>query len=328
MKDKLKVGVIIIIVAVTAAGIGLALKIKDLSSNLKSSTNIISDLKLEIEKLGQENGGLRKKIEEAGKSAESQALKISGLGKDRQELTARISSLQRELEGKTNKVSELEKELAPIREVRKQSRGLDKELRKAREVSQGLSRKVSKLEKDNLQLQNNLEKTKNQLDTVSGRTEKKLGERFDRERQKLEADLASAKNYVKLVEKERDDYLTKSVELKENLNKTLKEFSEANKKNKTLQAEVADMHYNLGVILTKQNNFKAAISEFEKALEIKPDDKESHYNLAIIYDEYMKDSKRALEHYRAYLIIAPEGKDAQKVRKWVIDKEAELKVKD
>ena len=328
MQNKSKIVLIIIVAIVMAGGIGLALKIKDLSSNLKSSTNIISDLKLEIEKLGQENGGLRKKIEEAGKSAESQALKISGLGKDRQELTARISSLQRELEGKTNKVSELEKELAPIREVRKQSRGLDKELRKAREVSQGLSRKVSKLEKDNLQLQNNLEKTKNQLDTVSGRTEKKLGERFDRERQKLEADLASAKNYVKLVEKERDDYLTKSVELKENLNKTLKEFSEANKKNKTLQAEVADMHYNLGVILTKQNNFKAAISEFEKALEIKPDDKESHYNLAIIYDEYMKDSKRALEHYRAYLIIAPEGKDAQKVRKWVIDKEAELKVKD
>ena len=290
MKDKLKVGVIIIIVAVTAAGIGLALKIKDLSSNLKSSTNIISDLKLEIEKLGQENGGLRKKIEEAGKSAESQALKISGLGKDRQELTARISSLQRELEGKTNKVSELEK--------------------------------------DNLQLQNNLEKTKNQLDTVSGRTEKKLGERFDRERQKLEADLASAKNYVKLVEKERDDYLTKSVELKENLNKTLKEFSEANKKNKTLQAEVADMHYNLGVILTKQNNFRAAMREYEKVLELKPDDKDSHYNLAIIYDEYMKDNKRALEHYRAYLKIAPEGKDTQKVRKWVIDKEAEIKVSD
>jgi hypothetical protein len=50
--------------------------------------------------------------------------------------------------------------------------------------------------------------------------------------------------------------------------------------------------------------------------------------LAIIYDEHLKDNRKALEHYRAYLKIAPEGKDSQKVRKWVIDKESELKVQD
>ena len=109
---------------------------------------------------------------------------------------------------------------------------------------------------------------------------------------------------------------------------TPSELSKANREIRRLKEEVADMHYNLGVILTKQNNFRAAIREYEKVLEIKPDDVDSHYNLAIIYDEYMKDNKRALEHYRAYLRIAPQDKDAQKVRKWVIDKESELKVSD
>jgi len=117
-------------------------------------------------------------------------------------------------------------------------------------------------------------------------------------------------------------------ELKKDLNKTLAELSRANKKNKRLHKEIVDMHYNLAVILTKQNNFRAAIREFEKVLEIKPDDKDTHYNLAIIYDEYMKDNKKALEHYRAYLRIAPQDKDSQKVRKWVIDKESELMVSD
>jgi len=126
----------------------------------------------------------------------------------------------------------------------------------------------------------------------------------------------------------KDDYRTKTVELKKDLNKTLTELSRANKKNKRLHKEIADMHYNLAVILTKQNNFRAAIREYEKVLELKPDDKDSHYNLAIIYDEYMKDNKKALEHYRAYLRIAPQGEGAQKVRKWVIDKESEIKVSD
>ena len=321
MKGKLKVVVIIIIAAVTASGIGLALKIKNLSSNLKTSTNITSNLSAQIEKSQRENEGYRKKLEEAQILTESQAVKILSLGKDRQELTARIYNLE-------NKASELEKELAPIKVVRKQLSEKERELKQARQASEAFSSKIPKLERDNLQLHSNLEKTKNQLDTIVERTEKRLSERSVKEIQKAEADLTTAKNYNKLVEKERDDYLTKSAQLKENLNKALNELSEANKKNKRLQDEVADMHYNLGVILTEQNKFSPAIAEFKKVLELKPNDKESHYNLAIIYDEHLKDNQKALEHYRAYLKIAPEGNDSQKVRKWVIDKESELKVKD
>ena len=87
MKGKLKVVVIIIIAAVTASGIGLALKIKNLSSNLKTSTNITSNLSAQIEKSQRENEGYRKKLEEAQILTESQAVKILSLGKDRQELT-------------------------------------------------------------------------------------------------------------------------------------------------------------------------------------------------------------------------------------------------
>ena len=177
-------------------------------------------------------------------------------------------------------------------------------------------------------MEKDLDRAKNRLKTVTERVEEKLNTKFEREKAKLEKSLASAKDYIKLVEEERDEYLTKTVELKKDLNKTLSELSRANKKNKRLKAEIADMHYNLGVILTKQNNFRAAIREYERVLELKPDDKDSHYNLAIIYDEYMKDNKRALEHYRAYLRIAPQDEDSQKVRKWIIDKESEIKVSD
>jgi Flp pilus assembly protein TadD len=71
-----------------------------------------------------------------------------------------------------------------------------------------------------------------------------------------------------------------------------------------------------------------AIREFEKAVQLKPDDADAHYNLAILYDEKLRDNDKALEHYRAYLKIAPNSKDSQKVSKWIIDKESENKVRD
>jgi tetratricopeptide (TPR) repeat protein len=127
--------------------------------------------------------------------------------------------------------------------------------------------------------------------------------------------------YVKIVENEWLAATAKTEELKKDLDRTLSELSGQNGEREKLRAETATMHYNLAVILTDQQNYPAAIREYEKVLETRPNDADAHYNLAILYDDAMKNNEKAIEHYRQYIRIAPDAPEAQRVRQWMKDKE-------
>jgi tetratricopeptide (TPR) repeat protein len=60
-----------------------------------------------------------------------------------------------------------------------------------------------------------------------------------------------------------------------------------------------------------------AIDEYEKALRLNPQDADTHYNLAIIYDEVSKNPKRAIEHYQKYLELKPDAADIDEVKDWI-----------
>ena len=55
-----------------------------------------------------------------------------------------------------------------------------------------------------------------------------------------------------------------------------------------------------------------------------PDDAHLHYNLAVLYDEQIRDKQKAIHHYRSYVNLAPEAEDIPKVMYWI--KEAERDV--
>ncbi|MEA2627472.1 MAG: serine protease Do [Candidatus Binatota bacterium] len=57
--------------------------------------------------------------------------------------------------------------------------------------------------------------------------------------------------------------------------------------------------------------------EFERILKEKADYAAAHYGLAVLYDDQLHDDRRAAEHYRQYLALAPEASDAQRVREWL-----------
>lgn len=84
-----------------------------------------------------------------------------------------------------------------------------------------------------------------------------------------------------------------------------------------LKKQEALLHYNLGVSYTKEKSYEMAIDEYEKALSLDPKDADSHYNLAIIYDEYRKNPKRAIEHYKRYLELRPDAADVDEVKDWI-----------
>lgn len=156
------------------------------------------------------------------------------------------------------------------------------------------------------------------------RRQKKTSVNLEQQTKSAKAKPSLTAEYVKIVENEWLAETTKTEALKKDLNRTLAELSGQNQERSKLRSETATMHYNLAVILTDQRNYPAAIREYEKVLETRPNDVDAHYNLAIIYDDYLKNNKKALEHYRQYVKIAPDAPEVQQVRRWIKDKEYEL----
>jgi len=89
--------------------------------------------------------------------------------------------------------------------------------------------------------------------------------------------------------------------------------------------ETLKFHYNAGLAYDQNQQFKLALIEYKKALEAVPDDADVHYNLAILYDEYLLDKRKAIKHYHAYLKLCPDAQDAVKVKYWINEAKKELK---
>jgi Trypsin-like peptidase domain/Tetratricopeptide repeat/TPR repeat len=57
--------------------------------------------------------------------------------------------------------------------------------------------------------------------------------------------------------------------------------------------------------------------EFEALLRQNPGYAPAHYGLAVLYDDDHGDRRRAADHYRRYLALAPHAADADQVRQWL-----------
>ena len=97
-----------------------------------------------------------------------------------------------------------------------------------------------------------------------------------------------------------------------------KKFSVIVRQNAMLLKETARMHYNLGVFFTKNREYEKAIAEYKKALELRPDDTNSYFNLGCIYAERFDDREKAIESFRSFLRLAEsDDKDINWVKKYL-----------
>ncbi len=123
----------------------------------------------------------------------------------------------------------------------------------------------------------------------------------------MTGDIASLVDALTLKEKQLGEAQKEIRRLKD----LVKRILEANRRERVV------MHYNMGCVYRYGKEFKRAEEEFLKALEIDASDAGVHYNLAILYDDDLKDKKKARQHYERFLELAPEDKDAAKVREWL-----------
>jgi tetratricopeptide (TPR) repeat protein len=85
-----------------------------------------------------------------------------------------------------------------------------------------------------------------------------------------------------------------------------------------LLKENAVLHYNLGVFYLQRQEYNEAVVEFEKVLELNPNDAATHYNLGLIYAEYAGNKNKAIIHFKRYLMLDPKDKDADKAKKYIL----------
>ena len=93
---------------------------------------------------------------------------------------------------------------------------------------------------------------------------------------------------------------------------------------KTFKEETLKFHYNMALTYDRSKFYKNAAKEYLEALEIFPDDPDSHYNLALVYDDHLNDKSKAIRHYKRYLELRPGGSDARKVEYWIVRAEKEM----
>lgn len=105
-----------------------------------------------------------------------------------------------------------------------------------------------------------------------------------------------------------------SAEMEEKTYDILSQGTELNPNDENFREELAKAHYNMGNIFFQRGEYQRAIVEFYQAVDLSPYDADTHFNLAFISGEYLKDQETALKHYQWYLYLRPDADDIDLVR--------------
>lgn len=98
------------------------------------------------------------------------------------------------------------------------------------------------------------------------------------------------------------------------------------RQNRELEKKNGALYYNLGNQFFRRGEYREAARNYRKALGYLPDDPDSLYNLAVIYDYYFNDFNLARDYYRRYLDKNPESSDALAIKERLVQRELKARV--
>ncbi len=150
-----------------------------------------------------------------------------------------------------------------------------------------------------------LQEARKQLKDVQGRQAKN------------EEQLPQLHSRLEVLQEKYAKLLTENKLLKHRASRVPKDVTIIAREHEQLLKELADTHYNMGVIFSDKNDYVRAAKEFQKVLELKPDDAESQYNLGVIYAEHLPDREKATKYFRRYLQVSPNAQDASWVKQYI-----------
>ena len=136
------------------------------------------------------------------------------------------------------------------------------------------------------------------------RTARELNETAQREQQGLEA-LEGLQARLETVQQEYTNEVEENASLRREVNRLPRDVSGLAREHRRMTQELADTHFNMGIMFSKRREFRQAAKEFRKVIELKPSDPDAHYNLGIIYAEHLPNRQKAIELFRKYLTVSP-----------------------
>lgn len=226
---------------------------------------------------------------------------------ERQTLIATNKKLQRKMKLLTSQVENLGVSQMQIEEERD---NIKKTLSKSRAgyiIIDDLKRQINDSKKENSRLISDI----NRLKKKRGKLEDELV--------KAETVGDIAKDQVKELKQKYSNALRTNKLLEKKLDHLPKEYAEVARENKVLLKRTALMHYNLGVFYSKNKEYPRAIAEFEKTIELNPEDALAYFNLGFIYAEHFGDRKKAIERFQQYLKLAKkDDKDIDWVKRYIL----------
>jgi len=330
--NKIKKTVILLIpffiVATLAIYFGLEKRkllreLKNRESSFDKSNKEIIEIKKEHDKIQKDFANLQKDYASLSEEHNSLISRIKGLLTENErakDLTISLEKTKKSMELLEKTKQEVLEQNLILKEQAKDLQTIQKQLiREKEQLQETLTKEmdksgIKKLEQDNLSLKStnkNLESSLKQKDAELSRlkdSESKLKEESVQLNKKIEG---LTKNYSEAVRKNK--------ELENRVTQLPGKFAEISRQNQLLIKRTANMHYNMGVFYTQQKEYTRAVAEFEKAVELTPDDAYSHFNLGYIYAEYLVNRPKAIEHFRHYLRnVKKDDKDVDWVKKYIV----------
>ncbi|MBN2190917.1 MAG: tetratricopeptide repeat protein [Candidatus Aureabacteria bacterium] len=190
----------------------------------------------------------------------------------------------------------------------------------------GMQEEIGRLRKNNDMLNNELEQTKELVSELENdKNVKNIRQIKGELREKEESLREEIRKNEKLIseiegkkkEPAKPDRKRRPVKSEKSGTKTAQEIPESAK------TEDAKFYYNTALECQQTGDYKEALGNYEKALELDPLDPDIHYNIAILYDENLGENSKAAYHYRKYLELNPGAEDKNTVIHWIDEAERE-----
>jgi chromosome segregation ATPase len=226
--------------------------------------------------------------------------------------------LEQVLRSRSEELRELRAQLDPMQEERDQTRQERDQLREERDqMKERLE--VALKNADQTQLKTSLDKVGQDYKRAAAelKTVKQERDALKKREQQSVDQLTKARAKYDQLNERYTKIMAENTSMKHQVKKVPANVARLAQQHQRLVKETADMHYNLGVLLTKNQQYYQAASEFRKVLELRPDDGEAHYNLGVIYAEHLPDREKAVVHFRRYLEIHPRAQDAGWVKQYI-----------
>jgi chromosome segregation ATPase len=329
--------IIICLFILGAVSIYFGLSSSSLSSKLKSLNLDQQQLEVNYQKAEQENrefkskylqlqqdyktvSGLRDNLSNQVQGLLAEGERAKELEENLEKLKKDMEALENEKQEAINRSSSFKEEIKRQELEKKQMLIEKKQLEEALSVekeksgTKRLEQEILKLQKENKDLLNDLKPKQAQIDRLKT-SESNLKE----DSKKLKGEIEELRKKLEKLTKSYADAVLKNKSLEREIYEAPKKFAEIARQNKVLIRETANTHYNLGVFYLKNKEYSRALAEFEKTVQITPDDAYAHFNIGYIYAEYIVNRPRAIEHFRHYLRLAKStDKDLDWVKKYII----------